>query len=319
MTMHPNLDPELRAAVEREPPATADLSGATYEDLLALRARRAAGLAAAAPQVGEGVRVEDVVIPGPGGHMRLRVYRLAAQDGPLPGVYWIHGGGMVLGSPEADDARAGSYVRRVGCVVVSVDYRLAPEHPHPAPVEDCYAGLAWTAAHAADLGIDAGRLAVGGVSAGGGLAAGTALLARDRGGPALVLQLLLCPMLDDREVTPSGRSFDNAVTWNRGSNRFGWSALLGDAAGGEDVPAYAAPARAADLSGLPPAYVDVGELEVFRDECAEYALRLARAGVSVEFHLWPGAFHGFDTVVPGAALSRRARAERVAALTRALR
>ena len=210
------------------------------------------------------------------------------------------------------------YAVQLGCVVVSVEYRLAPEHPHPAPVEDCYAGLVWTAKNAAELGIDPDRLAVGGLSAGGGLAAGTVLLARDRGGPALAFQLLVCPMLDDRNVTPSSHEFAEAVVWNRAANLFGWTALLGDAAGTDEVSPYAAPARATDLSGLPPAYIDVGELEVFRDECVDYAQRLVQAGVSTEFHLYPGAFHGFDGMIPDAEISRRAAAERVVALRRAL-
>ncbi|MGH3648028.1 MAG: alpha/beta hydrolase [Micromonosporaceae bacterium] len=319
MRPYPNLDPEFRAILERDGIRSVDLSGVRPEDLPAIRAREDALREAAAEPIPDGVHVEDRMVPGPAGgpDVRVRIYRPAAPQGPLPGVYWIHGGGMVMGTPEMDDARAARYVSQVGCVVVSVAYRLAPEHPHPAPVEDCYAGLVWTAKQAAGLGIDPDRLAVGGVSAGGGLAAGTVLLARDRGAPAIAFQLLICPMLDDRDVTPSSQEFAEAVTWRRGSNVFGWSALLGEAAGSEDVPGYAAPARAADLSGLPPAYLDVGELEVFRDECLEYARRLVAAGVSTEFHLWPGAFHGFDTKLPGTALSRRAAAEHMAALRRA--
>ncbi|UYX92274.1 alpha/beta hydrolase [Streptomyces sp. BI87] len=237
---------------------------------------------------------------------------------PAPCLVWFHGGGMVLGTPETDDARVSAYARDVGCVVVSAEYRPAPEHPHPVPVEDCYRALGWTAGQAKALGVDPHRLAVGGISAGGGLAAATAPLARDRGGPALAFQLLLCPMLDDRNTTPSSREFSRAVAWPRADNLFGWSALLGPLAGAGRVPPYAAPARAADLSGLPAASVDVGELEVFRDECARYALRLAEAGVPAELRLSPGAFHGFDGVLPQVTLSRRAAAEQVAALRRAL-
>ncbi|GAA0389042.1 alpha/beta hydrolase [Microbispora corallina] len=319
-SQHPNLDPELRAAVEQGGLMTGDLSTVTFGDLPEMRAQMNAALAAMAPAFPAGVTVEDRKVPGPEGApaVRVRIYRPETQDGPLPALYWIHGGGMIIGSPEIDDARMAANVLEIGCVVVSVDYRLAPEHPHPAPVEDCYAGLVWTARNADDLGVDPARIAIGGASAGGGLAAGTALLARDRGGPALAFQLLVCPMLDDRNTTPSSREFAQAVVWDRAANLFGWSALLGDAAGGEDVPIYAAPARAGDLSGLPPAFVDVGELEVFRDECVEYALRLAQAGVSTEFHLWPGAFHGFAGMVPGATISRRASDAQVAALRRAL-
>ncbi|MCW2881223.1 MAG: alpha/beta hydrolase [Sphaerisporangium sp.] len=321
MALHPNIDPELGAALLESPRPLADLSTVRQEDLPDLRVQMNAMRAAMAPvALDDRVTIEDRTVPGPDGEpdIRLRIYRLAGQEGTVPGIYWIHGGGMIIGDPEMDDLRMVEYVLQLGCVAVSVDYRLAPEHPHPAPVEDCYAGLVWTAKNAAELGIDPGRIAVGGGSAGGGLAAGTVLLARDRGGPALAFQLLVCPMLDDRNITPSSQEFTEAVVWNRGDNLFGWTALLGDAAGSDDVSPYAAPARATDLSGLPPAYIDVGELEVFRDECADYAQRLVQAGVSTEFHLYPGAFHGFDGLIPGAEISRRAATERVVALRRAL-
>ncbi|MEV2269451.1 alpha/beta hydrolase [Nonomuraea africana] len=318
MTQHPNLDPELAAAVEEL--VMPDLSRLTPSDLPALRAQAAAMVAASAVP-DPLVTIEDLRVPGPEGDpdVRLRVYRPAEPvQVPLPCLYWIHGGGMVVGSPDADDPFAGHFVKAIGCVVVSVDYRLAPEHPDPAPVEDCFAGLLWTAKNATELGIDPTRLAVGGASAGGGLAAGTVLLARDRGGPALTFQLLVCPMLDDRDNTPSTAQFETAVVWNRAANVFGWSALLGDRKGREDVSPYAAPARAHDLSGLPRTFIDVGELEVFRDECLTYAQRLAQAGVSTELHLYPGAFHGFDVIVPDAEVSRLAQATRITALRRAL-
>ncbi|WP_089212504.1 alpha/beta hydrolase [Streptosporangium subroseum] len=321
MSLHPNIDPGLGAALLASPVPLADMSTVRQEDLPDIRAQMNAMRAAMAPvALDERVTIEDRMVPGPEGEpdIRLRIYRRAGQEGAVPGLYWIHGGGMIIGDPEMDDQRMVEYVVQLGCVAVSVDYRLAPEHPHPAPVEDCYAGLVWTAKNAAELGIDPDRLAVGGLSAGGGLAAGTVLLARDRGGPALAFQLLVCPMLDDRNITPSSQEFAEAVVWNRGANLFGWTALLGDAAGSDDVSPYAAPARATDLSGLPPAYIDVGELEVFRDECIDYARRLVQAGVSTEFHLYPGAFHGFDGMIPEAEISRRAAAERVVALRRAL-
>ncbi|MEW9547744.1 alpha/beta hydrolase [Nonomuraea sp. NPDC050783] len=318
MAYHPNLDPELRAAIEAVPMPVTDLASMTLEQLQRMRAQ-ANAIMAAAPRIETDVTVEDRHVPGPDGapEVGVRIYRPAGDGRDRPGLYWIHGGGMVMGTPRIDDAMMIDYVERLGLVVVSVDYRLAPEHPHPAPVEDCYAGLAWTAKAAGELGIDPARLAVGGASAGGGLAAATVLLARDRGGPEVAFQLLICPMLDDRDATPSTVQHADAVVWNRDANRYGWRALLGDRVGGADVSPYAAPARAGDLSGLPPAFVDVGELEVFRDEDMDYALRLARAGVSTEFHLYPGAFHGFDMMVPDAALSRRAREARVAALRRA--
>ena len=178
--------------------------------------------------------------------------------------------------------------------------------PHPGPVEDCYAGLSWTLAHAAEIGTDPARVIVGGVSAGGGLAAAVALLARDRGAPALLGQLLVCPMLDDRNETPSARQMAGLGVWDRSANYVGWTALLGDARGGPDVSPYAAPARAADLSGLPPAFIDVGSAETFRDEDVAYATRIWQAGGSAELHVWPGGFHGFAGAVPRAALSRAA-------------
>jgi acetyl esterase/lipase len=196
----------------------------------------------------------------------------------------------------------------LGLAVVSVEYRLAPENPHPAPVEDCYAGLLWTVEHADELGIDPGRIVVSGASAGGGLAAATALLARDRGGPVLLGQLLLCPMLDDRNDSYSARQMAGLGIWDRGFNQFGWTSLLGEAQGGPDVSPYAAPARATDLSGLPPAFIDVGSAETFRDEAVEYASRIWRAGGVAELHVWPGGFHGFVLMAPQAALSQTAKA-----------
>ncbi|MFD1932014.1 alpha/beta hydrolase [Nonomuraea mangrovi] len=320
MPHHPNLDRELAAALDRFEMPFPDLSTLTAEDLPEMRAQAAAMYAATAVD-DPLVTIEERWAQGPEGapDVRLRVYRSAgAADGPLPCLYWIHGGGMIVGTPDADDALVGRFVKEVGCVVVSVDYRLAPEHPDPAPVEDCYAGLAWTAKNAAELGIDPARVAVGGASAGGGLAAGTVLLARDRGGPAVAYQLLVCPMLDDRDNTPSTLEFESAVVWARAANVFGWTSLLGDRKGTDDVSPYAAPARAEDLSGLPPAFIDVGELEVFRDECLLYAQRLSQAGVSTEFHLYAGAFHGFDLIIPDAEVSRQAGAARIVALRRAL-
>ncbi|MEV4183862.1 alpha/beta hydrolase [Streptosporangium canum] len=321
MALHPNIDPELAAALAKAPLQVADMDGIRAEDLPGIRLQiDAAGAAMAALEPDGRVTIEDRSVPGPDGapDVRVRIYRPAGQRGTAPGLYWIHGGGMILGTVEMEDPRLVEYAAQLGCVIVSVGYRLAPEHPHPAPVEDCYAGLVWTAKNAAELGIDPDRLAVAGISAGGGLAAATVLLARDRGGPSLAFQMLICPMLDDRNTTPSSHEFAEAVVWNRAANLFGWAALLGDDAGTDGVSPYAAPARATDLSGLPPAYIDVGELEVFRDECVDYAQRLVRAGVSTEFHLYPGAFHGFDMVLPDTELSRRAAAERVVALRRAL-
>jgi acetyl esterase/lipase len=206
----------------------------------------------------------------------------------------------------------------VGCAVVAVDYRLAPEHPDPAPIEDCYAGLAWLAAHAAELGFDPGRIILSGNSAGGALAAGLALLARDRGRPAVLGQLLQFPMLDDRCDSPSALQMERIGMWDGLSNRTGWTALLNGRRGTADVSCYAAPARATDLSGLPPAFIEVGSVEALRDEAIAYAARIWQAGGEAELHVWSGAFHSFDEWVPGAVVSRAAHDARVAWLRRQL-
>jgi len=245
-------------------------------------------------------------VPGLAGapEISLLVCRPTGAVAPTACVYHIHGGGMILGDSRLGVPEVLQWAEEFQAAVVSVEYRLAPETPHPGPVEDCYAGLAWTAAHADELGIDPSRIMVAGGSAGGGLAAAVALLARDRGGPALIAQMLMCPMLDDRNDTPSARQMAGLGVWDRASNETGWTALLGAARGGPDVSPYAAPARAADLSGLPPAFIDVGSAETFRDEAVAYASRIWQAGGTAELHVWPGGFHGFSMMVPQAALSR---------------
>ena len=264
--------------------------------------------------------VEERRAPGPEGapEVPLVVCRPTSFEGPLPVVYFMHGGGMLLGSNRMGLDPALDWAQELGMVVVSVEYRLAPEHPHPAPIEDCYAGLVWTVGHAAELGADPERVVVAGTSAGGGLAAALALLARDRGGPAPAAQVLMCPMLDDRNDTVSSHQMAGRGVWDRASNETGWTALLGDARGGPDVSPYAAPARAEDLSGLPPAFIDVGSAETFRDEDVAYAQRLWQAGGQAELHVWPGGFHGFDMMAPQATLSREAQAARVRWLRRVL-
>jgi len=265
--------------------------------------------------------VSERLVPGPAGapDVSLLICRPAGPEAAVPCLYFIHGGGMVMG-----DNRSGGFpgalahAEKLGAAVVSVEYRLAPETPHPGPVEDCYAGLVWTAEHAEELGIDPARVIVSGASAGGGLAAAVALLARDRGGPQLLGQMLLCPMLDDRNQTPSAYQMAGIGIWDRGANEVGWAALLGAARGGPDVSPYAAPARATDLSGLPPAFIDVGSAETFRDEDVAYATAIWQAGGQAELHVWPGGFHGFTGVVPDAALSKAAAAAQQTWLRRIL-
>lgn len=245
--------------------------------------------------------------------------RPAADTGQRPGVCFFHGGGMVAGNNRTGIEVMLDWVEQLGVVVASVDYRLAPENPHPVPVEDCYATLSWVSANRNRLGIDDQPLLVTGSSAGGGLAAGVCLLARDRGGPQISDQILMCPMIDDAARFPSSTELDGEGVWDKHSNRTGWDALLGAGRGGPDVPSCAAPSREHALSGLPPAYLDVGAAEIFRDEVIDYGARLAQAGVSMELHVWSGAFHGFDVLAAHTAVAQAARAMRVDYLRRRLR
>ncbi|GGU92327.1 esterase [Streptomyces filipinensis] len=265
--------------------------------------------------------VEELRVPGPPGgpDVTLVSGRPAGVPGPLPLLYYMHGGGLVTGNAWSVLPRLlREWAVTLELAVVSVEYRLAPGARYPAALEDCYAGLVRVAAHAAERGFDAGRVVVGGKSAGGGLAAALALLTRDRGGPAPIGQLLLCPMLDDRNDTFSSHQMAGVDTWDRTSNATAWQAALGERRGAADLPPYAAPARATDLSGLPPAYVEVGSAETLRDEDVAYAQALWRAGGQAELHVWPGAFHGFDTFAPKAALSQDARDARTRWLRRIL-
>lgn len=256
------------------------------------------GMATMFPDPGDdGVVVDVRTVPGPAGapDIGLRILRPKGATGPLPVIYHIHGGGYVMGSAEFYEPVSRPLVGKLGCALVSVDYRLAPETPYPGPLDDCYAGLAWVFAHAEAEGFDINRIGVKGESAGGGLAAALALLARDRGEYPLAFQHLIYPMLDDR--TGSGSeppAHIGEFVWTVESNRFGWASLLGGAPGGGDVPAYAAPARATDLSGLPPTFLYIGALDLFVEEDIDYARRLIRAGVPTELHVIPGAFHGFE-------------------------
>lgn len=272
-------------------------------------------LAGVPPLDTTGLTVEDRRVPGPEGGPEVAVRLFTPEGGGTsrPGVLDIHGGGFAIGTPALDDAVNASIAREVGAVVVSVDYRLAPEHPFPAPAEDCYAALVWFARHAGELGVDPGRIAVLGDSAGGGLAATTALLARDRGGPALAMQVLIEPELDDRLETHSMRTGTETPVWHRANAVESWRYYLG----GTEPSPYSAPARMEDLSGLPPTYLTVNELDPLRDEGLEYARRLLVAGVSTELHCWPGAFHGF-VLVADAPITRRALDAMRAALRRGL-
>ena len=279
----------------------------------------------------ETLDIEDRLVPGHEGDpdVPVRVYRpkragqteAAGASGETParspGVVMIHGGGFVIGSVETEHGGAAAMAIDTGAVVVSVDYRLAPEHPYPAGLHDCYAALTYLHTEADALGVDPERVALAGASAGGGLAAATALLARDRGGPALCFQLLQIPELDDRLETGSMQTFVDSPLWNRPLAEQSWQAYLGPLYGAADVPAYASPARAADLSGLPPAYISTAENDPLRDEGITYALRLLQAGVSVELHQFPGTFHG-SALVTSAAVSKRSQRELALVLRQAL-
>jgi acetyl esterase/lipase len=281
-TPAPELDHELRPLAGAAPDLTLDDS--TLPTLRGALADMAPGTG---PSAGV-TRTDHLVDEGTG--VVVSVHRPAEASGPRPCVYSMHGGGYVLGDRRMDDQRLDHWCLRFGCVGVSVEYRLAPEHPFPAAHEDCLAGLAWVFGHAAELGVDPARVGLAGVSAGGGLAAALALAARDRAIPIRFV-MLEAPMLDDRQITASSQ-YDDLVIWSSASNSFGWRAYL--AGLDSDVPAEAAPARAKDLSGLPPTFVCVGGADGFRDESIDYALRLGQAGVPTELHVYPGVPHGFE-------------------------
>jgi acetyl esterase/lipase len=308
------FDPELAemaAAVALSPPST---------DPVAARERTAEMLAAMGVDLDvSDLDIADRAVPGPPGDpdVTVRVYSPKSRAAVVPAILYIHGGGFVVGSIETEHAGAARLAQELGVVVVSVDYRLAPEDPFPAPLEDCYAALVWLHQEAMALGVDTARIAINGGSAGGGLAAGLALLARDRGGPAICFQYLGIPELDDRLETPSMQRFHDTPMWSRPQAERSWEWYLGDAYGSDDVSPYAAPARATDVAGLPPAYISTMEFDPLRDEGINYALKLLAAGVSVELHSFPGTFHG-SGIVTGAAVTKRDAAERMTVLRRAL-
>jgi acetyl esterase/lipase len=316
----PPFDAELAAALPEVRRRAVLLR--SIEDLPALRhAARDEQLPLEAFQCDGQYQVDERVVPGPAGapEISLLVCRPARSPAPVGAIYYIHGGGMVTGHNRGPDVgEALNWAAARGFALLSVEYRLAPEDPYPAGVEDCYTGLEWTVDNAESLGIDPRRVVIAGTSAGGGLAAATALLARDRGGPTLAAQMLLCPMLDDRNDTPSVHQMAGLDIWDRTANQVGWTALLGHQAGGRDVPPYAAPARAHELSGLPPTFLEVGSAETFRDEVVTFATRLWAAGGDAELHVWPGGFHSFDGLVPNATLSRQAKTLRSRWLARVL-
>jgi acetyl esterase/lipase len=302
------MAPLLAALGESEPAPVGDvnarrLSGHRMFDLVASRR---------APSAGVDVEQRSM-IAADGTPLDLAWYHPSGGSGPGSAALYLHGGGMIFSLEHVGalyDLAVRDYVAASGVPMLVVDYRVAPEYPDPTPVEDCYTALVWLADHAPVLGVDPARLGVMGDSAGGGLAAGVCLMARDRGGPAVSQQVLIYPMLDDRPATPDPQ-VQPFLTWTYDDNVTGWAALLGDGAGGADVSPYAAPARADDLAGLPDTYIDVGDLDVFRNEDISFARRLADAGVPTELHVYPGCPHAFEALARDAAVSRRAVSDRV--------
>jgi acetyl esterase/lipase len=306
-----HLDPGMAALL-------GDLPVLDLADIPTARANRAALAAKLRALVPDDPTVAraDHVLPGDP-PVRVRVYRPADRAAePLPCLLWVHGGGHVIGEVFQDDPLMERLVRTVGLVAVSVDWRRAPEHPYPAELDDCYAALRWVHTEAERLGVDPDRIAVGGASSGGGTAAGLALLARDRGGPPIAFQLLVYPMLDDRTDGASHAWLNDTNLWHPRKNALAWAAYLD---GADPVPVYAAPARADDLRGLPPAFLAVGDLDLFAEEDTRYAARLVAAGVPTELHVYPGGVHGFDLFVPDGGLSRRLARDRDDSLAFALR
>ena len=303
MSFLARVDPELLGGLEYSyacPPPTSRAGLPAFRQ----NAEPPAGAACV-----DGVSVRGCTVEG----LALRVFT-PAGPGPHPAIYWIHGGGMIAGSVELDAAYCAALCARTRSVVVAVDYRLAPEHPFPAPLDDVAAGLRWLSASADALSVDPARIAVAGSSAGGGLAAALLLRNRVAGGPAVVFAYLMYPMLDASHTSASAREFAHIPTWNRTHSEFAWECYLGGA--GSDPAAV--PARARDLSGLPPTMIQVGELDLFRDEDIAFASRLLQAGIPTELHVYPGAYHGFELNCPDSTVGAQALADRDRALVRAL-
>lgn len=297
----PLLDPEVAAMLAASPVNIGEVLGSlTRESVVTIREMFAA---TPPPPLSDEVTREDIALDGRG-TAAVRVHRPRSPRSNAPCLVWMHGGGLVLGDNRMDDARFDKWCREFGIVGVSVEYRLAPEHPYPTPLEDCYVALAWTHRNASKLGVDPSRIGIGGASAGGGLAAGLGLMARDRAEHSVAFQLLIYPMIDDRQITTSSGWSD--PIWSPSANTFGWTSYLGAAKGSDDVSPYAAAARATDLSGLPPTLVIVGALDGFSDEDIDFAKRLRHAGVTTDLHVYAGAPHGFDTFGEFTDVSRRA-------------
>lgn len=304
------IDPDLLSGLERLAQANGGFDVAT--NLEGVRRASEARDDALIAQLGvpENIVQETLCVTSRDGHIiDLRICRPAVASGPLPVFYWMHGGGYVLGSARQGDAFTLRAASELGMFAVSVEYRLAPETPYPGPLEDCYEGLAHLVENAEALNLNTDKIIIGGVSAGGGLCAGLGLLVRDRGVFSVLGQLLLYPMIDDRNIAAASDTLADTLVWTRAANLFGWQSYLGDLYGQPDIPIYAAPARAADLSGLRPTYLPVGDLDLFLDENVIYAHKLMQAGTPTHFHVFPGAYHGFNAFAPEAPASVACNAE----------
>jgi acetyl esterase/lipase len=303
------LDPESREPLEG---LLAALPGG-FNAIADIEQRRAVvSQLLVAPELDPRVTMEDRMIPGPAGEQMIRIYRPKGSTSALPGLINVHGGGMILGSVEGDAATAQMLAVESGAIVVSVDYRKAPEDPYPAALNDCYSASQWVFDNAKDLGIDPDNIGIYGGSAGGGLILGVCLMARDRGSMTFKYMMPIYPMIDDRNETASTHDVTEVGIWDRSGNIEAWELYLG----GKPADGYAAPTRAVDVSGLPPAFIDVGEMDAFRDEDAAFALRLAQSGVPCEFRIYPGAYHASEVFAPEAALSQRIWSGRIDALKR---
>lgn len=317
--MHTLTDPQLAEGLASFQEGVGEI---TLDDIPATRQFLTGLMEAMASQVPDipGVLTSDHHAPGPesGPDVFVRVYQPESRPDTLPALLWIHGGGYVLGDVAGDDLKAKSLALALNCVVASVEYRLAPEHPFPAPLEDCYAALKWLASNADQFGVNQDKIAIGGASAGGGLAAGLGLLARDRAEVDVCYQLLIYPMIDDTNVAPASEDLPDAPVWTRANNLIGWRSYLGQEPGSDGVSPYAAPSRAENVAGLPPTYIGVGTPDLFRDENIAYAQRLMQAGVPTELHVYADGFHGFDGFVPQSDTSQRFSGEQMKLLSRAL-
>ena len=312
MTTRHLVDPAVLPALEAFPSLQA-----TRETLPAMRAAMDA-MIESIPVPVLPLTPRELAIPSREGHaVRALLLQPKAAEGPVAAILHIHGGAYIIGNPEMSIPELAVTAHQLGIAILSVDYRLAPEHPFPAGIEDCYTALGWLHDNAATLGVDPARIAVMGESAGGGLSASLALLARDRGEYPLVFQLLDAPMIDDRTCVRQTNPVTGEFLFRRDDNRFGWSCLLDGEPGGPDVSPYAAAARETRLEGLPPTLIATGALDLFLDENVDYAMRLIAAGVAVELHIYPGCPHGYG-IAADAPVSQRALADKRAALGRAL-